>query len=808
MASSKNIKASQLFARPAPTLDLATELQRAVTLHRAGQLAQAKAAYERVLAIQPQNFSCLHLLGVLMLQGGQPGDAERLITQAIATQPREAAPYINLALAQSAQKKYPAALDNIDKALALNPNLVEAQVNRGAILVQAHKSQEAIEQFNQLISSGHATAEVWTNRGIALMQLQRYDEALQSYRQALAITPGFAKALYNMGVALIETQQFDQAVEVLDQALERHPQYAEALSAKGQALHGMGKPRDAKPWHERAVALKPRAAPMLVSYANCLTDLREFAPAHQALDAALSTDPQYAEAYVAGGHLLACQGRHEDAIANYDRAIEISPALASAHFFKAHAEITLKRYAPALESLQRASSGRFHTQLTQQHCRMMVCDWTQFDAHIADLCDEVRAGKPSEPTFALLGLVDDPALHLAAASRYARQCSPAPRPTPKRPSAHKIRVGYYSTDFRDHALMFLLAEVLESHDTDRFEIYGFSLTPLRDTEILRRIRKRFVQFLDVHDKSDEEVASLSRALGIDVAVDLNGFTANARFGIFAKRCAPIQVSYLGYPGTTGAEYMDYVIADKVVLPNSEQPHYAEKVAYLPHSYQANDSKRAISSRAFTRQELGLPDQGFVYCCFNNAHKILPATFDGWMRALREVDGSVLWLMQSNSLAADNLRKEAEARGVDGSRLVFAPFMPLDEHLARYRLADLFLDTLPYNAHTTASDALWAGLPVLTCPGRSFASRVAASLLTAVGLPELITSSQAEFEAKAIALARAPQELQALRQKLAAQRLSSPLFNGAQCARYLEAAYTTMYERYQQGLDAETFAVPA
>ena len=295
------------------------------------------------------------------------------------------------------------------------------------------------------------------------------------------------------------------------------------------------------------------------------------------------------------------------------------------------------------------------------------------------------------------------------------------------------------------------------------------------------------------------MARLARELGIDIAIDLNGYTDDARTGIFAERCAPIQVNYLGYPGTMGADYMDYVVADRMVIPEDRQSDFTEKVVYLPHSYQVNDAHRKISARVFSKQELGLPESGFVFCCFNQAYKILPATFDGWMRILKAVEGSVLWLLDDNPTATRNLRQEAQTRGVDGRRLVFARRMPLDEHLARHRLADLFIDTLPYNAHTTASDALWAGLPVLTCMGKSFASRVAASLLNAMDLPELMTQTQEAFEARAVELAKDPSMLSDIKSRLAQNRLTKPLFDARLFARHIESAYEAMDHRDASGL---------
>jgi predicted O-linked N-acetylglucosamine transferase (SPINDLY family) len=337
-------------------------------------------------------------------------------------------------------------------------------------------------------------------------------------------------------------------------------------------------------------------------------------------------------------------------------------------------------------------------------------------------------------------------------------------------------------------------------------LFAFSFGPDKQDGMRQRLTQSFDQFIDVRFNSDKEVAEFSRMLGIDIAVDLKGSTKDHRFGIFSYRAAPVQVSYIGYPGTMGADYIDYLIADKTVVPQEHQKHYSEKIIYLPDSYQVNDRKRVIADKTYTRQELGLPSEGFVFCCFNNNYKITPSVFDSWVRILKAVPNSVLWLFQDNPLAAINLRKEAKARGIDEARLVFAKSMPLDHHLARHSAADLFLDTLPYNAHTTASDALWAGLPLLTCMGESFASRVAASLLKAVGMPELIANTQEEYEATAIELAQNPDQLRALRQKLQSNRLSAPLFDTEKITRHIEQAYADVYERYHADLMTENIYI--
>jgi predicted O-linked N-acetylglucosamine transferase (SPINDLY family) len=405
--------------------------------------------------------------------------------------------------------------------------------------------------------------------------------------------------------------------------------------------------------------------------------------------------------------------------------------------------------------------------------------------------------------------MDDPALHREVAQIYIQTRFPqndALGTIKTRAAGQKIRIGYFSADFRNHAIAYLVAEILEKHDKDVFEIYAFKLNPGPPDETSQRIFAAVSQVIDLSDKSDRSAAQLSRVLNIDIAIDLGGHTVDSRTGVFAHRCAPIQVNYLGFPGTLGAPYYDYILADATVIPEDQRQHYVEKVVYLPHCYQPNDSQRKISQRLFSRSEVGLPEHGFVFCCFNNGYKILPTTFDGWMRILQAVEDSVLWLLDHNPVATRNLQREAQARGIDANRLIFAARMPLADHLARHRLADLFIDTLPYNAHTTASDALWAGLPVLTCMGTSFAARVAASLLRTMDLPELITHTQSAFEARAIELAKAPSALGAIKSKVLAHRETSPLFDAQLFTHHIEAAYRTMQSRQQAGYPPEHFSV--
>ena len=442
--------------------------------------------------------------------------------------------------------------------------------------------------------------------------------------------------------------------------------------------------------------------------------------------------------------------------------------------------------------------------------QMTICDWSNYASGVAELRAQLSRGEKAAPPFFVLALLKfSRSAKKGLGNLGGRKVSGSGehKGISPLPGHRRIRIGYFSADFREHAVAILMAGLFEEHDRSKFEVTAFSLGPDIDDDMRTRLKVAFDKFIDVRAMSDRDVVSLARNFEIDIAVDLNGLTRDARTSIFAMRAAPIQVNYLGYPGTMGADCIDYLIADPVVIPDADQPHYAEKIVYLPNAYQPNDRKRLIADKVFTRSELSLPQEGFVFCCFNNNYKIVPDVFDSWMRILGHVDGSVLWLLKDSDIAARNLKKEARVRGVDPDRLVFAPRMTLPDHLARHRLADLFLDTLPYNAHTTASDALWTGLPVLTQIGEAFAGRVAASLLRAVGLPELVTTTRDAYEALAIELAGNPAKLASIKRKLSDNRLTTPLFDTALFTRHIEAAYTAMYERHRAGLPPDHIRVP-
>jgi predicted O-linked N-acetylglucosamine transferase (SPINDLY family) len=434
--------------------------------------------------------------------------------------------------------------------------------------------------------------------------------------------------------------------------------------------------------------------------------------------------------------------------------------------------------------------------------KMNICDWRDLDDEWKDICVDIELSKKVIAPFMVLPISDSIDLHRKVAELWVGEKHPshlAHQLRQKKDKYSKIKVGYFSADYHEHATMYLMAQLFEMHDKSKFEIIGFSFGPDKQDAMRQRAVAAFSQFYDVRDKTDQEIAQFSRDLGLDIAVDLKGFTLDSRTGIFAYRAAPIQINYLGYPGTMGADFIDYIIADRIVIPEHLQNKYSEKVLYMPDCYQVNDQTREIAGTQYTRESLGLPNSGFIYCSFNANYKITPAVFKSWMKILKSVDGSILWLFEDNERSALNLKKEAEKRGVDPSRIFFAKRAPLSEHLARQRVADLFLDTWPCNAHTTTSDALWAGLPVLTLPGESFASRVAASLVSAIGLPEMVTESVQDYEDFAVYLGGHSQEFLEIRKRLEKNRLNSALFNSKLFTKNLESLYSRLIEDQETAL---------
>ncbi len=694
-----------------------------------------------------------------------------------ARHPRSSLLHVLLGSAHAGLGRFESAIASFTRALEIKPDNIEAHINLGVLFGNLGRDEEAIACFGKVIAIIPAHADAHNNLGILLGKKGRYEEAIAATEQALRVRPAHAVTHLNLGNLFKDCGRTDEAVAAFRRAIDCRPDYAPAYNNLGHLLGSLGRNEEAVAALSQALAIKPDFAEAHNNLGVALGNLGRHDQAIVHFRTALGINPDYAEATYNAGSLLGNLGHHDQAIACFDRALRLKPSYARARAWKLH-------------------------QLRA------ICDWAGFAADAGAVAGLGIAGE-AVPPFFMLCLEDDPARHLIRARRFAEAYFPKTRPAPPfRPAARpaRLQIGYFSADFHEHATMHLMARLFELHDRSRFRIHAFSYGPDTGDAMRARVKQAFDAFHDVRVLGDEEIANLARREGIDIAVDLKGHTKDSRAGLFAYRAAPVQVSYLGYPGTMGAPFMDYLVADRTVVPEEQRRHYSEKLIYLPHSYQANDDTREIAQPTPTRRELGLPEEAFVFCCFNNSYKITAAEFDVWMRLLGNIGGSVLWLLKSSPSAERNLRKQAQRRHIDPDRLVFAERAAPAWHLARHCRADLFLDTFVYNAHTTASDALWAGLPLVTWAGKGFASRVAASLLRACGLPELVADSPERYEQLAHALAINPQKLAELRAKLLAARHVAPLFRTHEFVRQLERGFDEAYRRSFAG-NASDILVP-
>ena len=712
-------------------------LQQAQAAHRRGAVAEAAPLYRRVLEIAPTNNVACTNLAAIATQAGDFVEAEAMFRRAVELKPDAAEAHYNLGFILQEQGKLDAAIEAYRRALALRPDMPQAYTNLGVALQHQGKLDEAVAAFRQAIAGNPKHVDAYFNRGAVLRLQNHVEEAAAAYRHVIALDPSHAAARNNLALILSEAGELAAADVLQRQAVGLWPDYAEGHNNLGALLLDQGRPQEAL----------------------------------DALRAALKLKADYPEAYLNMGNALRELGSLAEAIAAYRRAVALRPT-----------------YAEALAQLV------YH--------RARACDWTDITAE-ETLLSAVRQNAARIPPFMLIPTAATAADQLLCARKWVEHFAVPEQQVFQHhaaPRAGRLRIGYLSSDFYHHATAYLMAELIERHDRDRFEIHGYAYGADPGGAMRARLVSAFERFTDIDALSHREAAARIRADDIDILVDLKGHTHRARPKILAFRPAPVQVNYLGYPGTMGASFIDYIVADEFIVPRDRQMLFTEQLAYLPDCYQPNDTWREIAA-APGRAACGLPAQGFVFCGFNNSFKITPTFFAIWMRLLQQVPGSVLWLLESNALVRRNLGAAAVAAGVDPGRLVFAPILPHGEHLARHRHADLFLDTLPCNAHTTASDALWAGLPVLTCVGETFAGRVAGSIVRAAGLAELVATSPRDYEALALELAHDPARLAAIRCRLGAGRENLPLFDMAKRTRDLEALYARMAEIRRSGRPA-------
>jgi len=704
--------------------------QQAIHLQQQGQLDLAEALYQELLATQPKHFDSLHLLGLIYLQTNRLELGIERITEALSINRSYAPAFNNRANAYKELNRINEALQDIAVALKLDPTYADAHYNLGIMLQSQQRYDEAIQSYQRAIAIHPTNAQAHYNQGLSAQALLRLEEAVRSYDAAITIYPEYAQAYNNRGNALIDLRQLDAAIVSLETAIKINPSYAEAY----------------------------------VNLSAAYKELDRLDLALQSAQQAIALNNQNVDAHNNEGAMFVALNQFDQAIASFDRALRLKPDF----------DFLLGTYL---------------------HTKMQGINWHGLEVVHQEVCKKILLQQKVTPPFPVLSVTDSPRVQQLAAEIHIAEKHPlnaALGLIQSWPRHARIRVAYLSSDFQESPAGYNMVGFFEAHDRTRFETYAVSFGPDVDSPLRQRLKGAFAHFLEVRNLSDLDIARQLRALQIDIAVDIQGPTQNERGGIFALRCASIQVNNFGW--TSGAPYMDYIIADPVVLPPEHETFYTEKVVRLPHTFFATDNKKIIAEYTPTRSEAGLPETGFVFCAFNNSYKITPPVFDCWMRILKQVPESVLWLREKNPTTAENLKKEAKARGVDAARLIFAPRTEsMADHLARHRLADLFLDNFPFGAQTTASDALWAGLPIVTRTGEAMMSRVAASLLTAVGLPELITTNEADYEALVLELATHPDKLKAIRDKLARNRLTTPLFNTEDYATHFQKAYLAMLD---------------
>ncbi|MGD0958608.1 MAG: tetratricopeptide repeat protein [Methylomonas sp.] len=753
----------------------------AIALHQSGQLLESLAIYKKLLQVFSKDPELLERIGAIELQQGHLENSLLFFERSLQIAPKRALTHGNRGIALHQLDRPEQALASYDQAINLKPDYVEAYINRGIVFDQMERYEKALADFDQAINLNPDRAIPYNYRGAVFLKTNRLTEALENYEIALALNPNYSEAYLNRGDALEHLNRLDEAMQSYDRAIALNPVYTFAYFKRGNVLH----------------------------------ELKKLDLALDSFNRALALDPDFVDAYVNKGIVCQDMKSYEDALSCFDNAIARQPDSAPAYTNKATVLQKLKRYEESLPNFERAvalNPGYVFLFGEYLFNKLQVCDWSNLDFLLAELLAKIQAEEKISAPFQMLAFFDDAAMQQKAAAIWIADKYHNTQPLSgisKYPEHKKIRIGYFSADFCNHPVSDLSAQLYEKHDRNKFEITAFSYTEDTNNEMRTRLEAGFDRFVDIREHSDQEAVQLARDLEIDIAVDLGGHTGAGRTGIFAMRAAPVQVNYLGYAGTIGASYMDYIIADRIVIPETSQAQYHEIIAYLPNSFQVNDNTRRISDKLFTREDFDLPATDFVFCCFNNSYKINPGNFQIWMRILAAVEGSVLWLPGDSAAIIGRLQKAAAESGIEPERLIFAPFMARqDEHLARLKLADLFLDTMPYNAHATASDALWSGLPLLTCLGDTYAGRVSASVLTAMGLPELITASREQYAEQAIELARNPEKLADIKGKLAQNRLKTPLFDTQLYTTHIEAAYTQMYQRYLAGLQPDVISVQA
>ena len=769
-----------------------------------GKLEDTLKCYEKVIELRPNLTGTLNNLGNILRELGRSDEAILNYEKAILIDPDFVEVYFNLGTTFQGLGQLDNAVKYYKKAIEINLNYPEAHNNLGAAYKDLKEFDSAIQAYQMAIKIKSDYAEAHNNIGIVYKELGQLDDAVKSHETALKIIPEYAEAHNNLGIILIEDKQLDKAIERFEKSIAADNNFIEAYNNLGSAHMELNHFDSSLESFQKALTINPNYVEVHNNLGRLFMHLGQLDEAVEYFQKSIKNNPKYEYAHNNLGLAYSDLGNLDESAKCYKRAMNINPNYFEPCANYANLLTDLNDLDEALKNYERAYEINPEADYMQGnilHTKMRICVWDNYSNQLIDIQSKVNDGKKVIVPFHLMALIDDPDLQNKASVIYARDKYPKNTllPIMDHYSKHKkIRIGYFSADFREHPVGFLTAELYEIHDRGQFEVHAFSYGPNTQDKMNLRIKAGVDHFHDVRKMPHKEIAALSRSLEIDIAVDLSGTTQNSKTEVFAMLLAPIQTSYIGWLGTMGADYYDYLIASTGMIPKKNQKYFSEKIVYLP-SYQVNDSKESLPEPFLSKKDLGLPKDSFVFCCFNNTYKITPIVFDSWARILKSVEKSVLMIYVANKLAQKNLIKEITTRGVDPERLYFGEKLQRDEYLDRYRLADLFLDTFPYNAGTTASDALKMGLPILTLNGNSFNSKEAANIVNAVNLPEMITTNQEEYESLAIELTNNPKKFRIIKEKLVDNLPNAPLYNTRLFAKNIESAYKTMYERYHQGL---------
>jgi predicted O-linked N-acetylglucosamine transferase (SPINDLY family) len=770
-ANEKNYeKAIEYFSKVIESAKCETQFikyNRGLCYHKLNRLKEALEDYSNEIAINPNYVDVWYNRAILLSELLNYEESIKNYDQVILLNPLHKESFYNKGLLLFNLNKYEQSIKCFNGAILIDVNYEEAFISKSAALTKMMQHSEAIEVLREFISTNKKAYTAWFNLGTIYLTQKQYENSINSLKNAIVINPLFEEAYLNLGNAYRFNGNYFDSLKAYDSAIDINGNYLDAWINKGVLFQEFMFNKDALFCYEKAINLNHKSVAAWLNKGNTFHNLKRYVDAINCYEHALKIDNSIPEIYFSIGKTLIQMGEYQESLFFFEKLIEIKPDLPYGY-----GEII--------------------------NAKTKICHWTFLDQNINDCLRELSEGNDACQPFYMVAINDDLAIQKKCAELYVNKNFPPIKSInniKRKINLSKIKLAYYSADFHNHATAHLITGLFEHHNKEKFEIYAFSFGPITNDLEQNRIKDSFDFFYTLGDKSDFEIIELSRQIGIDIAIDLKGFTTDSRTRIFSNRVAPIQVNFLGYPGTMGANYIDYLIADEYVVPIDCQQLYTEKIIYLPDCYQVNDSLRQHINIPQSREEFGLPKNAFVYCCFNNNYKITPNIFQVWMNILRSVENSVLWLLEDNNFVAENLKNTAIELGIDPKRIIFAKRTSLELHIARHSFADLFLDTFPCNAHTTASDALRAGLPLITISGHTFSSRVAGSLLKTVGLTELILRNYDDYQSTAVELGLSCDRLFAVKEKLKLGVHQSSLFKPEVFARNLEKSFEKIIQEF-------------